>query len=92
MPCPSAYANLIRAGLAALGGDSARAVILLAEAVERFEAVEMRLCAASARRRLGELTGGDRGQANVARADQWMTDQKIQNPAGMASMILAKLN
>ncbi len=52
----------------------------------------MRLCSASARRRLGELIGGDRGQAEIARADQWMTDQKIQNPARMASMILAKLN
>ncbi len=62
------------------------------EAVERFEAVKMRLCSASVRRRLGELIGGDRGQAEVARADHWMTDQKIQNPACMASMILARLN
>ena len=92
MPCPWAYAHMIRGGLAALRGDSPRAAILLAEAVERFEAVKMRLCSASVRRRLGELIGGDRGQADVARADHWMTDQKIQNPACMASMILARLN
>jgi serine/threonine protein kinase len=91
MPCPRAYAHMIRGGLAALGGDSRRAAILLAEAVERFEAVDMQLCAASVRRRLGELTGGDWGHAEVARADHWMTDQKIENPACMASMILAKL-
>ena len=92
MPCPAAYAHMIRGGLAALRGDAPRAAILLAEAVERFEAVDMRLCSAAVRRRLGELIGGDRGQADVARADHWMTDQKIQNPACMASMILAKLN
>jgi serine/threonine protein kinase len=92
MPCPSAYAHMIRGGLAALGGDTQRAAILLAEAVERFQAVDMQLCAASVRRRMGELAGGDRGHADIARADQWMTDQKIENPACMASMILAKLN
>jgi eukaryotic-like serine/threonine-protein kinase len=92
MPCPSAYSHMIRAGLAALRGDTARAAILLAETVERFDAVEMGLCAASVRRRLGELIGGDRGAADVAHADQWMIDQKIENPAAMASMILPRLN
>ena len=92
MPCPCAYAHMIRGALAALDGDSPRAAILLAEAIERFEAVNMRLCSASVRRRLGELTGGERGQADITRADQWMSDQKIQNPACMASMILAELN
>ena len=89
---PGAYAPMIRGGLAALQGDSPRAAILLADAVERFESVKMHLCAASVRRRQGELAGGDRGQADVARADRWMADQKIQNPAAMTSMILAKLN
>ena len=92
MPCPDAYARVIRGGLAALGGDAPRAAIVLAEAIERFEGVNMQLCAAGVRRRLGELVGGDRGQAEVARADRWMTDQKIQNPAGMTSMILTKLD
>jgi serine/threonine protein kinase/tetratricopeptide (TPR) repeat protein len=92
MPCPTAYAVMIRGALAALGGDSARAAILLAEAVERFEAVDMRLCAASVRRRLGELEGGEHGQAGVAVADAWMTDQKIQNSARMASMIVTRLH
>jgi eukaryotic-like serine/threonine-protein kinase len=92
MPCPRAYAHMIRGGLATLRGDSPRAAILLAETVERFDAVRMQLCAAAVRRRLGEMLGGDRGQADIARADQWMTDQKIRNPAGMSSMILARLN
>jgi hypothetical protein len=40
---------------------------------------------------LGELLGGDHGRAEIARADTWMHSQKIQNPACMTSMILAKL-
>jgi eukaryotic-like serine/threonine-protein kinase len=92
MPCPGAYAQMIRGGLAALGGDAPRAAILLAEAVERFEAVNMQLCAVAVRHRRGELVGGDRGQAEIALADRWMVDQKIQNPACMTSMILVKLN
>ena len=87
MPCPWAYAHMIRGGLAALRGDSPRAAILLAEAVERFEAVKMRLCSASVRRRLGELIGGDRGQADVARADHWMTDQ-INTDNGLLNIML----
>ena len=62
MPCPTAYARLIRGALAAIGGDSSRAVPLLTEAVACFEAVDMRLCAAAARRRLGELLGGTRAR------------------------------
>ena len=76
MPCPGAYAQMIRGALAAFGGDAPRAAILLADAVERFEAVNMQLCAAAVRRRLGELVGGDRGQAEVARADRWMDRSK----------------
>jgi hypothetical protein len=91
MPCPQAYGQMIRGALAALGGDSARAISLLVDAAQRFDAVGMHLCSAAVRRRLGELTGGDRGQAEVARADGWMHDQKVQNPARMACMILAKL-
>jgi eukaryotic-like serine/threonine-protein kinase len=89
MPCPTAYARLIRGALAAVGGDSSRANPLLTEAVACFEAVDMRLCAAAARRRLGEVLGGKRGQEEIDRADRWMSDQKIRNPARMVSMILA---
>jgi hypothetical protein len=88
MPCPTAYAQLIRGALAALSGDRSQAITLLAEAVECFEAVDMRLCAAAARRRLGEFLGGTRGQEEIGRADQWMYEQKIKNPANMASMII----
>ncbi len=50
MPCPTAYARLIRGALAAARGDSSRAIPLLTEAITCFEAVDMHLCAAAARR------------------------------------------
>ncbi len=88
MPCPTAYARLVRGALAAIGGDSARAVSLLTEAVACFEAVDMRLCAAATRRRLGEQQGGASGQGPIDRAAGWMADEKIKNPDGMAAMII----
>jgi hypothetical protein len=86
MPCPTAYARLIRGALAAVGGDPERAAPRLAEAVACFEAVDMHLCAAAARRRLGDILGGTRGQEEIDRADRWMSDQKIKNPASLVSM------
>jgi len=50
--------------------------------------VDMRLCAAAARRRLGECQGGTEGDAEINLADRWMSDQKIKNPASMVSMIM----
>ncbi len=85
MPCPAAMARLIRAGVAAVRGDS-RAVDLLAEAAACFEAVDMRLCAAAARRRRGELSGGDEGSSLIADADAWMAGQGIRNPARMTDL------
>ena len=88
MPCPTAYARLIHGALAAIGGDSPRAVQRLTEAIACFEAVDMHLCAAAARWRLGELLGGTRGEEEIDRADRWMSEQKIKNPANMVAMVL----
>ena len=88
MPCPTAYALLIRGALAAISGDSARAVALLTDAVACFEGVDMRLCAAATRHRLGELQGGALGQAQIDRAARWMADENIKNPDRMAAMIV----
>ena len=38
------------------------------------------------RRRLGEILGGEEGRAQVERADSWMRQQGIQNPARMADV------
>ena len=50
-----------------------------------FEAVDMGLFAAAARRRLGTLLGGDAGRALIAQADAWMAAQEVRNPARMAA-------
>jgi serine/threonine protein kinase/tetratricopeptide (TPR) repeat protein len=88
MSCPTAYARLIRGALAAINGDPARAVSLLSEAALGFEAVDMRLCAAATRRRLGELQGGTTGEAEIDRAARFMADENIKNPDRMAAMII----
>ena len=68
------------------GATRSRAATLFAEAVTQLEAVDMNLYAAASRRRLGEILGGDEGRAQVERADSWMRQQGIQNPARMADV------
>jgi eukaryotic-like serine/threonine-protein kinase len=78
---------LVRAGAAALRGDERAAIDRLRAAVRDFDAAGMRLYAAAARRRHGELLGGVEGRALVAAADQFMMDQGIQDPGRMAQAI-----
>ena len=68
-------------------GDTGRAEQLLADATERFEAADMGLFAAAARRHLGQARGGDEGRELVERADTWMRSQSIVNPSRMASCL-----
>lgn len=74
----------IRAGVALLLGDHLNGVALLASAVHGFEAAEMRQYAAAARRRLGELLGGEEGQTLIEQADSWMKSQMVKNPVRVA--------
>jgi hypothetical protein len=57
-------------------------------AAEQLDAIEMRLYAAAARRRLGQLLGGDEGRGMIVQADVWMTGQGIKNPARMTAMLV----
>ena len=52
-----------------------------------FDACDMRLYAAAARRRLGQLVGRAEGRALMAGAESWMAGQTIRNPARMAAML-----
>lgn len=83
----TALANMIQAGLAVTRGNPAAAMPLLRSAADNLESVEMRLYSNVARRRLGELIGGDEGHNLIAQADQWMASQNIQNPARMTAML-----
>jgi len=63
-------------------------VALISQAIEGFAASDMALYAATARRRLGEILGGDRGGALVNQADDWLSKQQIRNPAAVANLMV----
>jgi tetratricopeptide (TPR) repeat protein len=86
-PWGRALAQLLRAGAAAVEGSPDRAAELLRDAARRCEATDMRLYAATARRRLGEVLGGAEGGALVEEADAWMAGQRVVNPARMTALL-----
>jgi hypothetical protein len=47
----------------------------------------MKLYAAAAKRRLGEITGGLDGQRLTDEADSWMREQKIKAPTRITRML-----
>ncbi len=83
-----ALARLVCAGLAAARGDGAGAAELLRDAAARCDATAMRLYAECARRRLGELRGGDEGARLMAEADSWMAGQGVVSPERMAALLV----
>ena len=60
----------VRAGAAATRGDGGAALGFLARAESGLRAADMALHAAAARRRRGELIGGDAGRALVAESER----------------------
>jgi hypothetical protein len=83
------FVSLIRAGVANVRGNSEGAADFLKAAAEGFDAVDMSLYATAARRHLGQLTGGDEGQALITEADRWMTEQLIKKPEMLARTLAA---
>jgi eukaryotic-like serine/threonine-protein kinase len=80
-------ADLALAGVAALRGDLAAAAGRCAAAARAFDAADMALHAAVARRRQGLLVGGDEGGALIVAAEAWMRGQKISSPARWTAML-----
>lgn len=78
------FALVIR-GLAA---EPARAVELLRQALDLFDAEEMHLFAAATRLRLGEVQGGDVGAANVRAGLVWMQAQGVKDPRRFANVVV----
>jgi hypothetical protein len=87
MPWGDALAHLIRAGVASGRGDRPEAMARLKAAIDGLEANDMRYLAAVARRRLGELTGGDEGRMRVEEVNSWMSGQNIRNPDRFTAML-----
>jgi serine/threonine protein kinase len=69
---------MIRAGIASIRGEREVAARRLRWAIEHADAEGLALVAASARRRLGALEGGDEGRALVAAADAWFASQGVR--------------
>ena len=72
--------KVVFAAIAHQRGSPERAVALLRDAVDGFDAVDMSLHAAAARRRLGALVSGEEGAAHVRAADERMAAEGVKNP------------
>jgi eukaryotic-like serine/threonine-protein kinase len=62
-------------------------VALTREALKGLEEADTNLYAAAARRRLGELLGGDEGRELITKADEWMSRQQIRNPPAFTRLM-----
>ncbi len=69
------------------GADRTKALADLGKAIVLAEKAGAGLLAESARRWLGEHTGGERGEELRARSDSWMADQGVKNPIRLAEMV-----
>ena len=85
-------AAMLRAGAARQRGQPDAAIVLLGEAIGQLELQDMRLYAASARRRRARLIGGPDGRAGVEQADQWFGAQGVRDPAAMARLFAPGLD
>ena len=78
--CARPAAALLSASILAARGRAAEARLPLELAIANFDAADMTLHAEVARRRLGELVGGETGRALITRADALMGRQGIKRP------------
>lgn len=87
LPAASALAHLTRASVAFLRGDQERTRQFLSLAAGAADLASMAAHAAAARRRLGEIVGGDKGAALIAASDTWMKEQGVVAPAKLTRML-----
>ena len=92
MAWSKAAAEFIRAGIGAMEGDRDAAISHLQRAEHGFQALDMALHTAVARRQRGRLSGGLEGEALIRAADDWMGSQGIRNPGRMAEMLAPGLD
>src|SRR5690606_19512065 len=81
IPVAAYVTPLFAAGLAHIDGDDARAATLLRAFIASESPARSPLVLDTARRRLGELTGGDAGAELIARADRDMAARGVRAPA-----------
>jgi hypothetical protein len=88
MAWTAALVAILRAGSARAVGDRSGAIAALRLAIERAEATEMALYAASARHQLGLLLGGSEGARLVGEAEDAMSAREVRAPARFAAMLV----
>ncbi|MGO9597548.1 MAG: serine/threonine-protein kinase PknK [Isosphaeraceae bacterium] len=86
-PWASAYAQHVRAAIAACRGDASTALHELSQAASQYEKADMMLCAWVMRYKMGEIQGGSKGRELISQATEWMSAQSIQSPTRWAKMI-----
>jgi hypothetical protein len=84
----SALAAAVNAAAAHLEGRPEECVSLLGDAISGFDACDMALMSAMAKRRKGEIVKGDQGAALVAEGSAFMGAQRIARPDRMTAMLL----
>ena len=87
MPWADPVACLLDATVSHLEHDDIAARRWLPDAIDGFDRAGMRLHAAAARRRYGELVDNARGREYRTCADEWMTGEGIRNPQRMTRLI-----
>lgn len=86
-PWAKPWAHLVHAGLLSFEGNAKPAIDRLVSAAAGFDSFHMGLYAAVARRRRGQLLGGDEGARFIRDADRWMENEGVRNPARMADAL-----
>jgi serine/threonine protein kinase/tetratricopeptide (TPR) repeat protein len=81
------FVSMLRAGVSAVRGDEVSTAPMLAKAIAGFESAGMRLYAAAARRRLGQVLGGDEGQRLREQGDAFMTGESIRSPLHLTAVL-----
>ena len=83
--------QMLRAGVARIERRTGEAARALEEAVLGFDRLEMALHREAARLALGVMTMGSAGEAQVRRAEAWMTDQGVARPRAMVAAVAPAL-
>jgi serine/threonine protein kinase/tetratricopeptide (TPR) repeat protein len=81
-------AHSLEAGIAAAGGDRARAITELATAAQSFRGVDMLLHAAACDHERGRAIGGDEGRALLRRAETSMIDEQVSRSERLSAMLV----
>jgi len=87
LPYASGWAALLDASLAQLSGDAGRAAERLRAAIARLDASALRMYAAAARRRLGQVIGGDEGDACRAAGTSAMLSEGVVDLDATTAML-----